>query len=251
MRQAHHEDQVDGGTTQSHAGAPSLHNAQQTRPEPLLLTHRTATRTVLRSPGYEQRVKPVLDFAGASFLCVVLSPLLAIVALAVYVRLGAPILVRQQRIGRDGKPFTMYKFRSMHHDRRRHDLGALRWEASERRVSHKRDDDPRLVQLGRFLRKWSLDELPQLLNIVRGDMSLVGPRPELATIVARYEPWQHARHEVKPGLTGWWQVTARNIGPMHEHTLEDLRYLKQISLRTDLKLLAMTLPAILFKMRGR
>ncbi len=96
----------------------------------------------------------------------------------------------------------------------------------DRRQTHKTTDDPRHTRVGRFLRKWSLDELPQFWNVVCGDMSLVGPRPELVEIVARYEPWQHQRHTVKPGLTGLWQVSSRGTGMMHLHTDIDLDYIE-------------------------
>jgi lipopolysaccharide/colanic/teichoic acid biosynthesis glycosyltransferase len=99
--------------------------------------------------------------------------------------------------------------------------------------------------VGRFLRKSSMDELPQFWNVVRGEMSLVGPRPELVEIVNRYEPWQHQRHVVKPGLTGLWQVTTRGSGMMHLHTDIDLEYIQTIGLRTDLRILLQTIPATL------
>ena len=111
-------------------------------------------------------------------------------------------------------------------------------------------DDPRHTRVGRFLRKWSLDELPQFWNVVRGDMSLVGPRPELVEIVARYEPWQHQRHVVKPGLTGLWQVSSRGTGMMHLHTDIDLEYIETMGPITDLKILLRTIPATL-RRRGQ
>jgi lipopolysaccharide/colanic/teichoic acid biosynthesis glycosyltransferase len=95
------------------------------------------------------------------------------------------------------------------------------------------------------LRKWSLDELPQLLDVLSGKLSIVGPRPELVGIVAKYEPWQHARHQVKPGLTGLWQVTKRGEGEMHEHTDIDIEYVQQVSFRTDVNIMLQTIPAVL------
>jgi lipopolysaccharide/colanic/teichoic acid biosynthesis glycosyltransferase len=115
----------------------------------------------------------------------------------------------------------------------------------DRRQTHKSDHDPRHTRVGRFLRKWSLDELPQFWNVVCGDMSLVGPRPELVEIVSRYEPWQHQRHLVKPGLTGLWQVSGRGTGMMHLHTEVDLEYIEQMGPVTDLKILLLTIPATL------
>jgi lipopolysaccharide/colanic/teichoic acid biosynthesis glycosyltransferase len=105
-----------------------------------------------------------------------------------------------------------------------------------------------LTRVGRTLRKWSLDELPQLWDVVVGRLSLVGPRPELVSIVERYEPWQHRRHVVKPGLTGLWQITARGNGEeMHEHTDLDIEYAEHVSFRGDLKIMVLTLPAVLLK----
>jgi lipopolysaccharide/colanic/teichoic acid biosynthesis glycosyltransferase len=111
-------------------------------------------------------------------------------------------------------------------------------------------DDPRHTELGRFLRKWSLDEIPQFWNLALGHMSLIGPRPELPSIVERYEPWQHRRHEVKPGLTGLWQVSARGDVPMHEATHIDVAYVDDVSLVRDVKIVARTPKAMLGSNKG-
>jgi len=204
----------------------------------------TVTRlpTTRRESGYEQLVKPVIDRFLACVLLVVLSPLLLVVAVMVGFSLGRPIVLRQRRVGRNGKPFVLHKFRTMHPDRRR--IGVV-YDGGDRRRTHKHPDDPRLTPAGRTLRKWSLDELPQLWDVVTGKLSLVGPRPELESIVAHYEPWQHARHAVKPGLTGLWQVKARGDGEMHEHTDLDVEYAKHVTLLGDLKIMLLTIPAIL------
>ena len=116
----------------------------------------------------------------------------------------------------------------------------------DRRETHKSDEDPRHTRVGRFLRRYSLDELPQLINVLRGEMSFVGPRPELASVVAEnYRPGLEQRHLVKPGLTGLWQVSARGNGPMHENGEWDLVYVEHVSLRTDLQILAKTPAAML------
>ena len=203
---------------------------------------------VVHEPSrYERFVKPVFDRVVGLVLVVCTMPVMLVVALLVLLRLGAPVLLRQPRVGKDGQVFGVYKFRTMRPDRRSNALPVVH----DRRVTHKHPNDPRLVGIGRFLRKWSLDELPQLLNVVRGEMSLVGPRPELVTIVARhYAPWQHARHQVKPGVTGLWQVTERGDGEMHEHTLTDLRYLGEVTLRNDLRILLRTIPAALGVNKG-
>ena len=155
---------------------------------------------------YVRLWKPCLDRLAAVFLLLVTAPVLALVALVVRVRLGPGVIFRQQRVGRHGVSFDVLKFRTMLPDRRRADVPI---SFPDRRCTHKSGADPRHTPVGRFLRRWSLDELPQLVNVARGQMSLIGPRPELASVVARYQPWQHERHDVKPGLTGLWQVTAR------------------------------------------
>ena len=185
--------------------------------------------------------KPAMDrIVGAALLLGAL-PVLGVVAVAVRRRIGSPVLFRQARCGRNGEPFDVLKFRTMRTDRRMD----RRTVAEDRRVTHKSEEDPRHTDLGRRLRKWSLDELPQLWNVVRGEMSLVGPRPELVDIVDRYEPWQHQRHLVRPGLTGLWQISRRGEGLMHLYTDIDLEYVATVSFRTDLKILMRTIPAAL------
>jgi lipopolysaccharide/colanic/teichoic acid biosynthesis glycosyltransferase len=197
---------------------------------------------------YARSVKPVIDRVGATLLLIAAAPWMLLIAIAVAIRIGRPIIFRQERVGQDGRLFTVYKFRTMTGDRRSQEVT---YELDDRRVSHKRADDPRLTPLGRSLRRWSADELPQLWNVVRGDMSIVGPRPELPSIVGRFEPWQYERHAVKPGLTGYWQVYARGDGQlMHERTDLDIAYVRSIGLRTDLKILLLTIPALLGLRKG-
>ena len=196
--------------------------------------------------AYCRVAKPVLDFMAALVLFVVTLPILLAVAVAVYAEFGRPIFFRQPRVGRDGRVFRVNKFRTMDFDRRSTATG---FRGAERRRTHKSEDDPRIRPVGRFLRKWSLDELPQLTNVLAGHMSLVGPRPEMVQIVDNYEDWQHARHQVKPGITGLWQVSARDV-PMHEATHVDLEYVSRLSLREDLRILAGTLPAALGDGKG-
>lgn len=191
---------------------------------------------------YESFVKPTLDFVGALILVLILSPVMIASAIAVYFSLGNPVILKQPRVGRGGRVFEVYKFRTMKPDRRscREPFDGL-----ERRISHKRPDDPRLTPTGVFLRKWSLDELPQFLNVLKGDMSLVGPRPEMVQLVAAYEPWQHQRHAVKPGITCTWQISARGDQMLHEATGLDLEYIEHLSLLTDTSILIRTPLAIL------
>lgn len=192
--------------------------------------------------GFYVRVgKPAIDRAVGAIALIVATPVIGAVALAVRVRIGTPVLFRQRRCGLNGESFDVLKFRTMRTDRR----ADRRAVSMDRRMTHKSDADPRHTNVGRQLRKWSLDELPQLWNVMRGEMSLVGPRPELVEIVARYEPWQHQRHLVRPGLTGLWQISRRGEGLMHLYTDTDLEYVATVSLRTDLKILFRTLPAAL------
>ena len=221
---------------------------------------RTAALAVLeeapRPRGrYVRVVKPAFDRVVATVLLVTLLPVMVLCAIAVAASVGAPVLYLQQRVGRDGRTFRVLKFRTMHADRRRDVASSVSrsagYDGPDRRRTHKSADDPRLTPTGRLLRKLSLDELPQLLNVIRGDMSLVGPRPELPSVVdAHYEAWMHRRHAVKPGMTGLWQISERGNGMMHEHVDVDLDYVDQISIGTDLRILARTLPAALGSHKG-
>ena len=193
-----------------------------------------------RTP-YVTIVKPAFDrVAGVLGLVVAAIPMAAVGAVVV-ATMGRPIFFRQRRVGRDGVPFDVLKFRTMKPDRRGEPLDVIH----DRRRTHKSRRDPRHTGVGRFLRRHSLDELPQLINVVRGEMSIIGPRPELESVVATYRPGLDQRHQVKPGLTGLWQVSARGDGPMHENGEWDLAYVERLSLRTDLEILLKT-PAAMF-----
>jgi lipopolysaccharide/colanic/teichoic acid biosynthesis glycosyltransferase len=202
----------------------------------------TGARGGPRRLGYGQHVKPVVDVVGALVLLLLSVPLLACVALAVRLQLGPGVIFRQARVGRHGRPFVMFKFRTMLPDRRK---AAQPYDGPDRRVCHKREDDPRHTRFGQFLRRTRLDELPQLLNIVKGDMSLVGPRPELVEVVKRYDDWQHARHTVKPGLTGFWQTSDRATGLACDGVDLDLEYVDRVSFLTDCRILLRTIPVAL------
>ena len=192
---------------------------------------------------YALLLKRWIDAALATVALVVLGPLLLLIALAVRVDSPGPALFRQGRIGRGGTRFVVYKFRTMVVDP---GVGLVFLRADDGSMRHKVKNDPRITRVGKFLRRTSLDELPQLINVVRGEMSLVGPRPELPELVQRYEPWQHRRHLVRPGLTGWWQVSGRSDKPMHEHTELDLYYVANLSFRLDLKVVLRTVRVVLF-----
>lgn len=211
---------------------------------------RLAERLRHRVPGrYERRVKPIVDRIIGAVLLVILMPVLLVVAVAVLVVMGRPVLLRQTRAGRGGRAFPMLKFRTMTPDRRRsHDSNS--YIGPERRVTHKSPTDPRHTGLGRFMRKFSLDELPQLFNVLRGQMSLVGPRPELISLTIDYAPWQRTRHLVKPGLTGLWQTTERGRGLLLHQCIDlDLRYMERLSFREDVRILLRT-PVALLRNRG-
>jgi lipopolysaccharide/colanic/teichoic acid biosynthesis glycosyltransferase len=202
---------------------------------------------VWKPSGYERFVKRGIDLGGALVLLVITLPLLLGGVLAVLVQLGWPVFFVQERIGRDGKPFRMIKLRTMLPSRRQVEMPFV---GVDRRRTHKSDVDPRHVPVGRFLRRYSIDELPQLFNVLRGDMSLVGPRPELVEIVREYAPWEHRRHVVRPGITGLWQVTERGSKLMRECVATDLRYVDSLGARVDLRILLTTLPAALGRRRG-
>ena len=197
----------------------------------------------------ERALKRVVDVVGAVIGLVVLGPLIAGVALAIRLRDGSPVLFRQTRIGRHGRPFTIYKFRTMVADAedRYAELATL---SDTRGAAFKMANDPRVTPLGRTLRKWTLDELPQLVNVLRGDMSLVGPRPAPPREVDGYDIWHRRRLSVRPGMTGLWQVEARFDQHFDDRAELDLRYIDQWSLRLDLSILLRTVPAVL-TLRGR
>ena len=200
-----------------------------------------------QSTRYQRFVKPIADRVAAGLLLVALLPVLMVVAGTIAVMMGRPILFGQTRTGKDGAPFSMLKFRTMRPDRR---VRAESYDGPDRRTVHKSVNDPRHTPIGRFLRKLSLDELPQLVNVLRGDMSLVGPRPEIAALTADYLDWQQTRHTVKPGVTGLWQTTARGDGRLlHECVDLDLHYIRSMSFRTDLAILLRT-PVALMRNRG-
>ena len=179
---------------------------------------------------YSVHGKRVLDLLLVVPALVILSPLLAIVALLVRFKLGSPVLFRQQRPGLNGKPFTLVKFRTM----------TNAYNAS----GHVLSDNERLPPFGHFLRSTSLDELPELVNVLKGDMSLVGPRPLLMQYLERYTPEQMRRHTVRPGLTGWAQVNGRNAISWEQKFAYDVWYVDHISVWVDLKILAMTIGKI-------
>ena len=175
---------------------------------------------------YRRFGKRLLDILVTLPALILLSLLLASLALLVRVKLGAPVLFRQQRPGLNGQPFTIYKFRTMTDARDAH--GQLLPDAE------------RLTKFGRFLRSTSLDELPELINVLKGEMSIVGPRPLLMQYLERYTPQQARRHEVRPGITGWAQINGRNAITWEQKFELDVWYVDHVSLRLDVKIIALT-----------
>lgn len=175
--------------------------------------------------------KRLFDLLFATLALIILMPLLLILALLVRVNLGTPVLFKQQRPGRNGKPFILYKFRTM--IEQRNVQGQLL------------PDSERLTPFGRFLRSTSLDELPELINVLRGEMSLVGPRPLLMRYLDRYTPEQARRHTARPGITGWVQVNGRNALSWEEKFALDTWYVDHLSFRLDLRILLLTVWRVL------
>ena len=187
-------------------------------------------------------VKRVFDVVVSGLAIVVGSPILIAIALSIRLRDGAPVLFRQTRVGLHGRRFDMIKFRTMSIDAE-HQLEDLMAKSEISGQAFKMTDDPRVTRSGRFLRRTSLDELPQLWNVLRGDMSLVGPRPALPREVDAYDMWHRRRLSMKPGITGLWQVSARRSATFDTWAQLDLSYIDRWSLWLDLKILARTLPA--------
>jgi len=205
----------------------------------------------LRAPAlsdYQRLIKRAFDIVVTLLAMPFLLPVMGVIAVAVRIDSPGPILLHQERAGENGRPFKMHKFRTMvenaeslrHLVERRDENGHL---------IHKIPDDPRVTRLGGFLRKTSLDEFPQFFNVLRGEMSLVGPRPEMPYLVEQYEPWQRKRFAVPPGATGWWQIHGRSDKPMHLHTEEDLYYIQHYSPWLDVVIIFQTI-GVMFTRRG-
>ena len=197
----------------------------------------------LRDPaidGFQRLVKRLLDMGIAGVGLLVILPLLLVVAAAIKWEDGDPVFYRARRIGENGRHFGMIKFRSMvvNADQMLDQVSKI--DAAGNLI-HKNPDDPRVTRVGRFLRRTSLDEVPQLWNVLIGEMSLVGPRPELPDLVEKYEPWQRKRFAVPQGITGWWQVNGRSDKPMHLHSEDDLYYIQNYSLWLDIQILWKTI----------
>jgi exopolysaccharide biosynthesis polyprenyl glycosylphosphotransferase len=188
--------------------------------------------------------KRAIDVVGAVAALILLSPLMAAIAVAIKLESRGSVLYRSTRIGRGGRAFTFIKFRSMisDADRSRHQISHLNEsDGPTFKIRH----DPRVTRIGRFLRETSLDEIPQFVNVLRGEMSLVGPRPPIPAEVEQYEPWQMRRLDVSPGITCLWQISGRSNLSFREWMRLDLEYIKHRSFWMDLRILLRTIPAVL------
>lgn len=177
------------------------------------------------------KLKRAFDLLLGLFSILFLLPLLVLIGICIRLVLGMPVFFKQERPGLHGKPFTIYKFRTMTDER--DEKGKLR------------PDGQRLTRLGRFLRKTSMDELPELFNVIKGDMSIVGPRPLLMQYLDRYTPEQARRHDARPGITGWAQVNGRNAISWEEKFKLDVWYVDNWSIPFDMKIIAMTVSKVL------
>ncbi len=214
-------------------------------------------RTIRINQDY-QRTKRSLDILFTLLMLIPLCIVVGIVAICIRLDSPGPIFFRQKRVGRDGKAFDIFKFRSMYldSDDSRHREAISKYlngqkldESTTSDLSYKQVDDPRVTRVGRFIRKTSIDELPQFFNVLRGEMTLVGPRPPLPYEVENYSWHDKLRLSGMPGLTGPWQVYGRSRVPFQEMVEMDIAYLRRQTLREDLKLIALTVP-VMIKGRG-
>ncbi len=191
---------------------------------------------------YVRRGKSLIDRLAGTVLLLLMSPLLITLLMVVRLTLGRHVIFVQPRAGRHERPFSCYKIRTMKPDRRK---SVASYSGQERRSLIPSPDDPRHTTIGTFLRRYGLDELPQLFNVLRGDMSLVGPRPEIWAVAGSYDHYERKRFAVKPGLTGYWQVTHRSDGvDLREFAAVDIEYCQKVSLLNDLRILCATPRAV-------
>lgn len=223
------------------------------------MTDQDWPKTTLRAPGNRliallQRgliaalplCKRALDITGATLGLFLLTPLAPLAALVIRLDSPGAVLFSQTRIGQHGKRFKCWKLRSMHVDAEERKRELEEQNEMEGGVIFKMKRDPRITRVGRFIRKASIDELPQLWNVLQGDMSLVGPRPAVPSEVARYSPYERCRLSVKPGITCLWQVSGRSDLPFSKQVQLDVTYARRPSLLRDIRILVLTIPAVLF-----
>ena len=195
--------------------------------------------------AWNERVKRAFDLCGSLAGLIITAPILAVVAVLIKLTSRGPVLYRQVRVGKMGHLFTLFKFRTMNTDNnpavhKKYVQSLICGKAPATDGVYKIVNDPRITRIGSFLRKTSLDELPQLFNVLMGDMSLVGPRPPIPYEVEVYQPWHHTRLFVKPGITGLWQVSGWNRTSFSEMVMLDIHYTASFSIWNDLKILVKT-----------
>jgi lipopolysaccharide/colanic/teichoic acid biosynthesis glycosyltransferase len=190
-------------------------------------------------------IKRLVDVVGSTLALLLFAPVMALSAVLIKLDTRGPVFFKQERAGKDGQPFTMLKLRTMVVGAEEMLDQVIDAGAPGDDPLFKIRDDPRVTRVGRALRRWSIDELPQLLNVLRGEMSLVGPRPEEARIVARYSEWHCERLLAKPGITGPMQVNGRGDLPFEERARLEIAYIERYSLWRDICILAKTIPAVL------
>jgi lipopolysaccharide/colanic/teichoic acid biosynthesis glycosyltransferase len=198
-------------------------------------------------------LKRTFDIVASVLSLVALAPLFAVIALLVRLDSGGPVVFKQERLGLQRKRFTMLKFRTMyansddapHREAMERVANGVRADLPEGTQGFKSLHDERITRVGRFLRKWNLDELPQLVNVLRGEMSLVGPRPAIEYELPLYKDWYYGRFAMRPGLTGLWQVKRSEAEDFDEMMAMDIRYVESFSFWLDIKLIATTIPAII------
>lgn len=202
----------------------------------------------LRVPALSEEAriaKRLFDIVVGGVLLIMLAPIMSVLALLVRLDSPGPAIYRADRVGENGRLFRMYKFRTMVQDAETY-WNSVTTRRPDGRLAFKQPDDPRITRVGRWLRRTSLDELPQLVNVLKGNMSLVGPRPELPVIVREeYEPWQWSRFTVPQGMTGWWQINRRGYEHQHLCTADDLYYIQNYSLLLDIQILFRTILIVL------
>jgi lipopolysaccharide/colanic/teichoic acid biosynthesis glycosyltransferase len=194
--------------------------------------------------GFTYLVKRLIDIAGSAIGLVLTGVLTPVLAIMIKIDSPGPIVFRQRRVGQGGRAFMMYKFRTMENNAEAR-LGELLDLQELDSPAFKLIDDPRITRTGRFLRRWSLDELPQFWNVLRGDMSLVGPRPEEEQIVALYGDWHRQRLEAKPGMTGPMQIRGRANLSLDDRVRLEIDYIQEYTLWRDMKILSRTIPSLM------
>jgi exopolysaccharide biosynthesis polyprenyl glycosylphosphotransferase len=201
----------------------------------------------VRAPSISENqrlIKRLFDLIFASIAIVLCAPLMIIVAVLIKFDSPGPIFFRQKRVGENTQPFEILKFRTMAHDAEALSASVEKVDG-QGNILHKHRNDPRITRIGHFLRHYSIDELPQLFNVLLGKMSIVGPRPELPCLVEKYKSWQYTRFTIPQGITGWWQITGRSDKPMHLNTEDDLYYIKNYSIWLDIKILCRTFVTVI------